>query len=543
MSTPTGPKGSRRLHGVLLADMTGFSRLMGEDESRAVAALGRIRDVFAAVVPRHGGTLDVLVGDCFVALFDSAVDAVQAAIEIQSELAGALGAAGDPVRIRIGIHIGDVVRSGSEILGDSVNVAARLQTIAKPGAIAVSEDVYRAVRNRISLPFHDLGAKALKNIQHKMRVYEIRIDETGEVQTGQSRSLRRVALVAVAIVLVAGLGALGRRVATRPAILGVPPVATSAVPDAAPGRVQPLAVPSDEQPVTVGVTGVSAQGEVPPWMKDNTRDGLNTLLSKVPRLRVFSREKIDFLRERRGHTEIEVAETLGIQKMIVGALAMDGHEVVLEARVVDIATGILDASESARGQPDDLIELQNQLATALLVALRVRLSDQERANLFANRTKESLDGYRRLADTFGEAPEDPAEAPAPKRKTSWLERLDWPRSAWAGDAEPAIRSLLESYRAALQAEDVAAVAATHLELSDDQRSGFVRYFEGAENLRVTLGDVDVLLDGDQALVTFTRHDVFHDKHSGKEVTLEVRLSSVVEQRDGHWLLRGVKRSS
>ena len=87
------------------------------------------------------------------------------------------------------------------------------------------------------------------------------------------------------------------------------------------------------------------------------------------------------------------------------------------------------------------------------------------------------------------------------------------------------------------------MAATHLELSDDQRSGFVRYFEGAEDLRVTLSDVDVLLDGDQALVTFTRHDVFHDRNSGKEVTLEVRLSSVVEQRDGHWLLRGVKKSS
>jgi TolB-like protein/ketosteroid isomerase-like protein len=278
-------------------------------------------------------------------------------------------------------------------------------------------------------------------------------------------------------------------------------------------------------------------------MKDNTRDGLNTLLSTIPRLRVFSREKIDFLRERRNLSEIEVAEALGVQKMIVGALAMDGGEVVLEARVVDIATGILDASESARGQPDDLIELQNQLATELLGALRVHLTDQERVNLFANRSKESLDGYRRLADTFAEAPEAPSQAPARKRKTSWLDRLDWPRSAWAADAEPAIRSLLEAYRAALQAEDVAAVAATHMELSEEQRAGFTRYFEGAQDLRVTLSDVDVLLDGDQALVTFTRRDVFQDKSSGKEVTLEVRLSSVVEQRDGHWLLRGVKKSA
>src|SRR4029453_13619057 len=88
----------------------------------------------------------------------------------------------------------------------------------------------------------------------------------------------------------------------------------------------------------VGIPSLNAHESVPAWVKDNTRDGLNTLLSKVAKLRVFSREKIDFLRERRGLSEIEVAETLGIQKMIVGSLAMDGADVVLEARVVDIAT-------------------------------------------------------------------------------------------------------------------------------------------------------------------------------------------------------------
>ena len=108
----TTSSSSRRLHGVLLADMTGFSRLMGEDEARAFAALTRIRDVFTRVVPRHGGTLDVSVGDCFVALFDSAVEAMRAALAIQTDLAASAGPAGDAVRIRIGVHMGDVVRSG-----------------------------------------------------------------------------------------------------------------------------------------------------------------------------------------------------------------------------------------------------------------------------------------------------------------------------------------------------------------------------------------------------------------------------------------------
>jgi TolB-like protein/ketosteroid isomerase-like protein len=297
----------------------------------------------------------------------------------------------------------------------------------------------------------------------------------------------------------------------------------------------------------VGITGVNANANVPAWVKDNTRDGLNTLLSKIPRLRVFSREKIDFLRERKGLSEIEVAETLGIQKMIVGALAMEGQAVVLEARVVDIATGILDASESQKGDLEQLIDLQNRLAGALLAALHVPLSDDEKTQLFAKRTNETLDAYRRMADTFSDATggAQPTPAPAKKRQQSWL---SWPGSAWAADAaaagsEQAILAVLEAYRAALQAKDVAAVAAVHVELPPEQREGFSRYFASADGLTVAISDVDVLVDGDEALATFTRHDAFKDHASGKEMQLEVRLSTVVVQKDGGWRMRGVKKSS
>jgi class 3 adenylate cyclase/TolB-like protein/ketosteroid isomerase-like protein len=542
---------SRRLHGVLLADMTGFSRLMGEDEARAFAALTRIRDVFTRVVPRHGGTLDVLVGDCFVALFDSAVEAVNAAIAIQTELGAAAGPASDPVRIRIGVHMGDVVRSGSEIHGDSVNVAARLQTIAQPGRITLSDDVHRAVRNRINVAVRDLGLKSLKNIRDKMRVYEIDVAASPGAAANDAggRALRAFVLAGIGVAAVAGLGYVGLHVARRGSVLDPPLVAPATPAPAAPAppvvaALPPAEAPTPDKPLAVGITSLNAHESVPAWVKDNTRDGLNTLLSKVTRLRVFSREKIDFLRERRGLSEIEVAETLGIQKMIVGALAMDGRDVVLEARVVDIATGILDASKMQKGDLDELIDVQNRLAGDLLAALHVSLSDDERTQLFAGRTNETLDGYRRLADTFGDATGGAAPAPRPSKpkRSSWL---SWPRTAWAADAdpEPAIRAVLEAYRAALEAEDVTAVAAVHVELPPEQRDGFTRYFASADGLTVALSDLDVLLDGDEALVTFTRRDVFQDHASGKEMKLEVRLSSVVVNQDGKWLMRGVKRCS
>jgi len=518
--------------------MTGFSRLMGEDEARAVAALARIREVFTTVVPRHGGTLDVLVGDCFVALFESAVEAVRAAIAVQGELAGAAGPASATARIRIGVHMGDIVRSGSEILGDSVNIAARLQSIARPGGIAVSEDVYRAVRNRVTLPFRDLGAKSLKNIREKIHVFELHVEDVaGASGPLEGSSLRAATMATIGILMIAGLSVLGYRFANQPALLAVAPP-----PAAGPPRTDAPPPPAGTL-LTVGVTGVSTRGDVPRWMQDSTRDGLNTLLSKVGRLRVFSREKIDFLRERRGLSEIEVAETLGIQKMISGSLASNDGDVVIEVRVVDTSTGILDASESVRGRADDLIELQNQLASNVFGTLGVRLSDSEREQLFARRTRETLDGYRRLADTFGEAAGNDPTAVGPSGKTSWWR---WSNVAWAqvaDDAEPAIRALLEAYRGALEREDVDAVAATHVELSSEQRRGFERYFGSAEGLHVTLANIEILREGEEALATFTRRDVFRDQKSGNEVELEVRLSSEVVKKGERWLLRGVKRSS
>jgi class 3 adenylate cyclase/TolB-like protein len=538
--SPTPRSGaSRTLHGVLVADMTGFSRLMGEDESRAVAALVRIREVFTAVVPRHGGTLDVLVGDCFVALFDSAVEAVRAAIAIQTELAGATGPGGTAVRIRIGIHLGDVVRSGTEILGDSVNIAARLQTIARPGGIAVSEDVYRGVRNRVSVPFRDLGPKSLKNIREKIRIYELNVDDAATADDGHSRarSLRAVALTLGGAVLAAGVAALGYRLATQPTMLGVQPV-TPAITQLATGGA------GVENALSVGVTGVSARGDVPAWMQDSTRDSFNTLLSKVKGLRVFSREKIDFLRQRRGLSDIEVAETLNLQRMISGSLGVDGGDIVIDVRVIDPPTGVIIVSESVTGNAEDLIELQNQAASVVLNALGVQLSESDRAQLFARRSKATLEGYRALADTFGEAPESAIGPPEASDRRSWL--MSWPRAAMAQEADPAeapIRAVLEAYRVALEKKDLEAVAATHIELTPEQRTGFERYFGSADGLTVAISNVDVLIEGNEALLTFTRRDVFRDHKSGKEVELEVRLSSEVIQKNDQWLLRGVKRST
>jgi adenylate cyclase len=520
------PRQHRQLHGVLLADVTGYSRLMGEDERRAMAALARVRSVFTDVVPRHAGTLEVFVGDCFVALFPSAVDAVLAAVEIQRGLASGE----DGVRIRIGVHLGEVVRSAEGVFGDSINVTARIQSIAQPGGVAVSADVYRAVRNKVDLPFQDWGPQDLKNIRDRVHVYAIALDGAPAPRPASAGAPRRWPAV-VAAALVVGLAGAGGALLLRG---GTPPWRGGD--GGAPAEAARAQAPTADAPVVVGVMGITARGAAPDWMREITRDGLNTVLSKAPGVRVFSRQKIDFLREKRGLSELEVAEQLGIGKMLSGSLAMDGDTVMLEVQVVDIASGLLDASERVDGRAGELIELQNQVAENVLGALHVTLTPEDRRVLFAKRTNETLDAYRMLTDTFGSGP--PPDRPKPTG--SWLS--PFVATAFADDAEAAITQLIERYRAALEAKDVAALEALHVEMTPQTREALQRYFESAKDLKVGVTDVDVLVEGDDALVTFSRKDDFVDARSGQTMHLEVRLSSeLTRSADGSWKLRGVKK--
>ena len=164
---------ARRLQAVLLADIKDYSATMGADEVAAIAGIDTIRRVFERVVPAKNGLFETSGGDAFLALFESAVHAVEAAVDIQTHLAGRSTDAGAaPLRIRIGIHMGDVVRTSfDQWMGHAIDVAARIQTLAPPGGVAISDDVYRAVRNCLAIPFVDMGRQHLKNVGEQMLVY------------------------------------------------------------------------------------------------------------------------------------------------------------------------------------------------------------------------------------------------------------------------------------------------------------------------------------------------------------------------------------
>jgi adenylate cyclase len=180
---------NRKIVAILAADVVGFSRLAAADEDRTLARLRALRsDLIDPTIAVHKGRVVKRTGDGLLVEFRSVVDAVRCAIEVQHSMIERN--AGVPaerrIEFRVGIHLGDVVEEADgDLMGDGVNIAARLEGIAKPSAISLSEDAYRQVKGRIDLVVHDLGQTQLKNIAEPIRVYSL---ELGAPPPGQVRA-------------------------------------------------------------------------------------------------------------------------------------------------------------------------------------------------------------------------------------------------------------------------------------------------------------------------------------------------------------------
>lgn len=166
----------RRLAAILAADVVGYSRLMGADEAGTLAALKtRRRDVLAPLVAKHQGRIFKTTGDGVLVEFGSAVNAVQCAVDLQRGMAAANAEQPDDrhIVLRIGVNLGDVMVDGSDLYGDGVNIAARLEALAEPGGILVSGTAYDHVGTKIRVAFDDLGAQTMKNIAQLVRAYRV----------------------------------------------------------------------------------------------------------------------------------------------------------------------------------------------------------------------------------------------------------------------------------------------------------------------------------------------------------------------------------
>jgi adenylate cyclase len=213
---------TRKLAAILVADIVGYSRLASADEDRTLARVRGLRsDLIDPAIAAHHGRIVKRTGDGAIVEFRSVVDAVRCAIEVQNGLIERNAGVPEDRRIeyRVGIHVGDVVEeSDGDLMGDGVNIAARLEGVAKPGAICLSEDAYRQVQQRLDLKVTDLGATQLKNIVHPIRVYSVEVGKPGAPRRAMpalSKLFPALAALAAVLAIVAGW----RSIASKPSAI------------------------------------------------------------------------------------------------------------------------------------------------------------------------------------------------------------------------------------------------------------------------------------------------------------------------------------
>ncbi|WP_424630630.1 adenylate/guanylate cyclase domain-containing protein [Bradyrhizobium sp. SYSU BS000235] len=341
---------SRKLAVILATDVVGFSRLTGADEDRTLARLRALRsDLIDPTIAVHKGRVVKWTGDGTIVEFRSVVEAVRCGIEIQSSMTERN--AGLPperrIELRIGIHLGDVVEeSDGDLMGDGVNIAARLEGVAQPGAICLSEDAYRQVKSRLDLAISDLGETKLKNIAEPMRIYSLQFGG-------------------------APAGTTAFRGTSTPA---------------APG----LSLPNKPSIAVLPFQNMSGDPEQE-YFADGIVEDIITALSRFRQLFVIARNS-SFVYKGQAVDVEQVSRDLGVRYVLEGSVRKAANRIRITAQLIDASTRGHLWAERFDGELEDIFDLQDQVTARVVgeIAPKLEQAEIERAK---SKPTESLDAY------------------------------------------------------------------------------------------------------------------------------------------------------
>jgi TolB-like protein len=337
----------RRLAAILAADVVGYSRLMEQDEASTMATLKeRRRGILQPLVAEHRGRIFKTTGDGVLVEFASAVNAVQCAVDLQQGMAAANGnqPADRHIVLRIGVNLGDVMVEGSDLYGDGVNIAGRLEAIAEPGGILVSGTAYDHIKNKVKVGFDDLGAQSLKNIAEPVRIY--RVTGTPVVSVATSR-------------------------------------------------------PASEKPsiAVLPFTNMSGDSEQE-YFSDGITEDIITELSKLSGLFVIARHST-FIYKGRSVTVRQVGRDLGVRYAMEGSVRKAGNRLRITAQLVDVTTDHHLWAERYDRDLADIFAVQEEVVHSVASALAVVLKPEEWERLSRTPTVniEAYDIYLRTRAT------------------------------------------------------------------------------------------------------------------------------------------------
>jgi TolB-like protein/class 3 adenylate cyclase len=337
----------RRLAAVLAADVAGYSRLMGADEEGTLARLKAVRKALVdPTIGAHRGRIVKTTGDGMLVEFASAVDAVRSAVEVQRGMAEQNASVPQDTRIefRVGIHVGDIIFDDSDIFGDGVNIAARLEGIAEPGGVCMSDDAYRQVRGKVEIACDDIGPQTLKNIAEPMRAWKVRLD-------GQSASKAR--------------------------LLSPEEKAVPALPDKPSIAVLPFQ----------NMSGDPEQE----YFADGMVEDIITGLSRSKTLFVIARNSTFTYKGNAVDIKL-VGRELGVRYVLEGSVRKSGNKVRITGQLIEASTLAHLWADRFDGVLEDVFDLQDRVTTSVIAAI---LPQVERAEIDRAQRKptESLQAY------------------------------------------------------------------------------------------------------------------------------------------------------
>jgi adenylate cyclase len=343
----TGERVERRLAAILAADVAGYSRLMGVDEVWTLRELTQRRTTLDNLIASHRGRIANTAGDSVLAEFGSAVDAVQCAVKAQAALVEAnAGISPDRhISFRIGVHVGDVMIKGGDLFGDGVNIAARLEGIAEPGGICVSDDAYRQIRGKVHTGFDDLGIQTLKNIAEPMRAWRVQL-------INHSTS-----------------------------------AAQSILPG---GQPQALALPDKPSIAVLPFQNMSGDPEQE-YFADGIVEDIITALSRFKSLFVIARNST-FTYKGNAVDIKQVGRELGVRYVLEGSIRKAGNRLRITGQLIDAISGAHIWAERYDREISDIFELQDEITRSVVAAIEPNLMQAEIARARA-KPEETLAAY------------------------------------------------------------------------------------------------------------------------------------------------------
>ncbi len=363
---------TRKIAAILVSDVVGYSRLAGADEDRTLARLRALRsDLIDPTISVHHGRIVKRTGDGSVIEFRSVVDAVRCAIEVQHAMVERnAGVALDKrIEFRIGIHLGDVVEeSDGDLMGDGVNIAARLEGVCEPGAICLSDDAYRQVKGRLDLAVSDLGQTQLKNIAEPIRVYSLQVGVPAQPKPAMgvksTAAKKRWALTPLAVAIAALLVLIGGAAwwfvnANRPAA-----VASKAPAEAA--RISIVVLPF------TNLSNDPAQD----YFADGVTENLTTDLSRIRNSFVIARNTA-FTFKGKNLDAKAIGKELGVRYVLEGSVQRDANRVRVNAQLIDAESGAHVWADRFEDDVVDLFKLQDDVVARLAGTLQVELLNAE----------------------------------------------------------------------------------------------------------------------------------------------------------------------